>query len=148
MRFYSSMNEGGFIIIWSTGVRCNACLCDFIPGQMIINALTYGVVQESLGDVDYLRDEKGLFVGVSLFVSGRNEELIAKKIESQYPFVEYKDGLITIKTVDRPARIECVQAVGSILYLNSFGDIAILVPNWGVEKLGKEMLECDPPLFL
>jgi len=100
-----------------------------------------------LGDVDYLRDESKRLLGFSYIVGRDNPEFeFCQRLARKSPDVKSEDGLLLLfLKQSNTYEIECIQAVGTVIYHNNADDFMLAIPDWGFGELAFDLTCEDIP---
>lgn len=100
-----------------------------------------------LGDVDYLRNDRGQLVGFC-YILGDHEKrsVITKSIIAQSNQNYIKDGFLFIfLSPCKKFKIETVQGIGTSIYYDNADAVILLVPNLGTGELAFDLTSYDVP---
>ena len=118
------------LLIWSHGDALQAAFVSDVPEILSYRGGVYHVQQPYVGDWDALLDPAGRLVGVSLLLS-QDEPILRSDFLRRHKQIILTDGLLQILLCpDSTPEVECVQGVGTRLYLDSRGDYMFLFPQW------------------
>ena len=118
------------LLIWSHGDALQATFISDIPEVLFHRGRVYHVQQPYVGDWDALLDPAGRLVGVSLIFL-EDEPILRSDFIQRHKQIILTDGMFRILLgQDNTHDVECVQGVGTRLYLDSRGDYMFLFPQW------------------
>ena len=118
------------LLIWSRGDALQAAFVSGVPEVLSYCGGVYHVQQPYVGDWDALLDPAGRWVGVSLLLS-EDEPMLRSDFLRRHKELILADGRLQILLCpDSTHAVECVQGVGTRLYLDSRGDYIFLFPQW------------------
>ena len=118
------------LLIWSHHNGLQAGFIPDVPEALSYCGRVYHLQQPYIGDWDALLNPAGRLVGFSMIAS-EDQPIIRSDFLREHSEVVFSDGLLQILLCpDSAYEIECVQGIGTRLFLDSAGDYMFLFPKW------------------
>lgn len=136
------------VLVWSKDGILKAAEASESPGGFTFNRRWFDLNKFDLGDVDYLRNEKGQLVGFCYILGDleKNNPII-NCIVSQSNQSYIKDGFLFIFLHPcKKFEIETVQGIGTSIYYDNADAVILLIPNLGTGELAFDLTSDDVPV--
>lgn len=118
------------LLIWSRNNSLQAGFISDIPDALSHDGSTYHLQQPYVGDWNALISPRRKLAGFSLFISG-DEPIITSDFLRRHPQLKFTDGVLNITLWPNDSNeIECVQGIGTRLFVNAGGNYMFLFPQW------------------
>ena len=118
------------LLIWSHHDALLASFVSDLPKAFSYNDGIYHLQQPYIGDWDALLNSEKQLIGLSVLASN-DQPIIGSSFLKRHQQIFFADGMLQIFLCsDSECEIECVQGIGTRLYLDSRGDYMFLFPKW------------------
>jgi hypothetical protein len=136
------------MVLWFKNGLLKAAQIEELPKAFMFEDRKFVPVNFSLGDVDYLRNDKKQLVGFSFIVGDEVQELLfGQRLAQQSQNVKFKDGLLLLfLNESKSYDIECVQAIGTEIYHDKGDGFIFVIPDWRFGELSFDLTSKDIPI--
>ena len=135
------------ILVWSKNGKFNAAEISDVPNGFTFDGRWFDRCEFDLGDVDYLRNEKGQLVGFC-YLLGDSEErdpIVSIVAENGQSYVEGGCLYIFLHPCQN-FEIQTVQAIGTFIYYDDANSVILIVPYWGKGELAFNLTPDEIPV--
>jgi hypothetical protein len=118
------------LMIWSNNDMLQAAFFSDVPDALSYDGSTYHLQQPYVGDWDALISVAKRLVGFLIILSG-DEPIIASDFLRRHKQIKFTEGMLEIILCsDSDYDDQCVQGIGTRLFVDSRGDYIFLFPQW------------------
>jgi hypothetical protein len=118
------------LLIWSHNNTLQAAFISEVPNALSYCGGIYQLQQPYIGDWDVLINSGNALIGFAISVWG-SEPIITSDFLRRHEQIFYKDGMLQIILRSGISfEIECIQGIGTRIFMNSKGNYMFLFPKW------------------
>jgi hypothetical protein len=118
------------LLIWSNHNTLQAAFISDVPDALSYEGSAYHLQQPYIGDWDALISATKRLTGFSIILSG-DEPIITSDFLRRHSQIKFADGMLEINLCsDGACDTQCVQGIGTRLFVDSRGDYIFLFPKW------------------
>lgn len=118
------------LLIWSHNNTLQSAFISEVPDVLSYCGDIYHLQQPYIGDWNVLKNPESELIGFAISMWG-NESIITSDFLRRHEQIFYKDGMLQIILRSSiPFEIECIQGIGTRMFMNSKGSYMFLFPKW------------------